>query len=340
MKLNQECKVLKVLLCFCIFLIFQAVTIFADGRSITVKVGGSKVIKTDEAEKVEVIREEIASAIIISKKEIIIEGKKEGVSAVNIQGKNGLETILVNVKKPASSEQMIEVSVQVMEISGNDTSDIGLDWPTLIGGDNDKEGAGAGLLGPLNVAESGAPLLAFGKFSRGNINLLLDFMVKNNYGKILAKPKILTSSGNKAKFLSGGEMPVALVDKDGNANIEWKEYGISLEIQPELKKNGHIKAELKAEVSNLDYANAISLGSGVMPALKTRWAGTTISVTPEDTIVIAGLIQNEDVMVSGGVPVLSGIPVLGELFKNTHKETRRTELVIFVTTKVIDTGEV
>ena len=230
-----------------IFSLFFALPLLAEGRSITVKMGGSKVVKTDEAGKVEVIREEVASAIIISKKEIIIEGKKEGVSAVNIHGKNGIETILVNVKKPASSEQMIEVSVQVMEISGNDTSDIGLDWPTLIGGAaEDKEDGSAGLLGPLTVAESGAPLLAFGKFSRGNINLLLDFMVKNNYGKIVAKPKILTSSGNKAKFLSGGEMPVALVDKNGNANIEWKEYGISLEIQPEIKrKTGILKPSLR-----------------------------------------------------------------------------------------------
>ncbi|MBN2753297.1 MAG: type II and III secretion system protein [Candidatus Goldbacteria bacterium] len=339
MKLNQECKVIVT----AIFMCLLGVSVLAAGRSITVKEGGSKVVKTDDVERVEVIKEDVASALIISKKEIIIEGKKEGVSAVNIYGKGGMNTVLINVKKAASSEQMIEVDVQVMEISGMDSSDLGLDWPTLLNGSAGKDGEGqALLLGPLNVAESGAPLLAFGKFSRGNINLFLDFMVKNNYGKILAKPKILTSSGNKAKFLSGGEIPIALVNDNGGADVEWKEYGVSLEIHPEIKKNGHIKAGLKAEVSNLDYANAISLGTGgsVMPALKTRWAETTISVTPEDTIVIAGLIQNEDVMVSSGVPVLSGIPILGELFKNTHKESKKTELVIFVTTRIIDAGEI
>jgi pilus assembly protein CpaC len=325
--------------------ILAAFSVFAEGRTIDMKQGTSKIIKFEDAKKVEVIKGEVASGTIISDSEVMVDGKKEGTGVLNIYSKSGVETIVVNVKKASKSERMVELDVQVLEIASTDGADYGIDWPTLIGpnasASSDPSSTGASPLGPLNVVEQSPPLLAFGKFQRGAINLFLDFMVKNNYAKMLAKPKLLTVSGKKAKFLSGGEIPIVNQDSQGRTSVDWKQYGVSLEIEPEIIKDDNIRADVKAEVSNLDYSNAVKIGiGGVMPAVNTRWASTTISIAPEDTMVIAGMIENQDVKVTSGVPVLSGIPLLGELFKTTHMENRKTELVIFVTTKIVETGSI
>jgi len=148
------------------------------------------------------------------------------------------------------------------------------------------------------------------------------------------KPKLLASNGKKASFLSGGEVPIVTVSTTGQASVSWKKYGVSLEIDPKLTKQNRIEAQIRAEVSNLDYANAVSVGTSVVPAVKTRWAETSINVEPDNTVVIAGLIENQEMKTISGVPVLSGIPLLGELFKSVTTSDRKTELVIFVTPKI------
>lgn len=319
-----------------IFLFFSGV--LYSSENVTIKAGNSKIIKIENAGTVSVSKKECVSAAVISDKEILVEGKKAGTAVVEVKTAEGTQNIVVEVKNTRSSERMIEVDVQILEITGVDGLDAGVDWPSLIGpSDSGDSGEGGNPVSPLNLVEAEAPpLLAFGKFSRGNLNILVDLLVKKNNARVLAKPKLLTANGKKAEFLAGGELPVALTDIEGKVTVEWKEYGVKLQIKPEVTGSGNIQAELKAEVSNLDYANGVKIGvgGGVMPALKTRSAQTTINVGDDETVIIAGLIQTEEAIVTSGVPVLSSIPLLGELFKHTTTENRKTELVIFVTPKI------
>lgn len=322
-------KSLFLFLLLCLFFRF----LHAASRNITVKEGTSKVIKLEKVKEIEVVNKEAASATILSEEEIIIEAKKPGMSVINITSSAGMETIVVTVKKADAAGSMIEIDVQILEITDVNGADFGIDWPTLLGG---PIPAGGLPVAPLNALEVNPPSFKIlgADFARGQLNLLVDFLVKNNYAKVLAKPKLLTSNGKKASFLSGGEMPLVTVSNMGQASVTWKKYGVSLEIEPRLTKQNYIEAQIKAEVSNLDYGNSVSLGTTVVPAVKTRWAETNISVEPDNTVVIAGLIENQEVKVTSGVPVLSGIPLLGELFKSTSMSERRTELVIFVTPRI------
>jgi len=310
--------------------------------AMTVKKGSSKLIKTEqEIERLEVIKKGVISATIVSANEFIIEGNREGSAVVKAFLKGNQETYIIDVKNPGKGDKLVQFDVQVLEIINGDSSDLGIDWPGLLSPPQllDENGNKAPS-GALQAAESSPGLLAFGKFSRGPVYAALDLLVKKNKAKILAKPKLVTLNGKKANFLSGGEVPVARVNDKGMASVEWKEYGVALEVKPEVMQGGAIRAEMKASVSNLDYANAVSLGqgSGVMPALRTRSAQTTVTLNDEETIVIAGLIVNEENKVTEGVPVLSEIPLLGEIFKNTRIENRRSELVIFVTPSVLESG--
>jgi pilus assembly protein CpaC len=113
--------------------------------------------------------------------------------------------------------------------------------------------------------------------------------------------------------------------------VNWKEYGVRLSIKPE-RKDALIRTHVRAEASTIDAANAVTLPNGTyMPAVKTRWAETDVELASRSTVLIAGLIQTENVRVTTGLPLLMDLPLLGWLFRHTRDETVETELVIFVT---------
>jgi pilus assembly protein CpaC len=124
-------------------------------------------------------------------------------------------------------------------------------------------------------------------------------------------------------------------DSLGKTNVEYKNYGVTLDILPTAEDNGVVNASIRVEVSNLDAANFVKVASGLLPALKTRWVKTSLAVKEGATIVIAGLMQEEESKVTVGLPLLSDIPWLGELFKSTHRDASKSELVVFVTPKVL-----
>jgi|DewCreStandDraft_4_1066084.scaffolds.fasta_scaffold02440_10 pilus assembly protein CpaC len=305
-------------------------------NEITIFEGTSKILEVKNVNSIEILKKDIINALIISSEEVLIDAKKAGTTVLKMKTDDGVNTFVVNVKKRSKAEAMIEIDVQILEIINLDNLSYGIDWPTLIKAGNIPE-SGIIPLSPLNFVEKETPTYNFygSNFNRGQINVLIDFLAKKNYAKVLAKPKLLTLNGGKAKFLSGGEVPILTSTSLGQTNVSWKEYGVNLEIEPEITKANNIKAKLRTEFSNLDYGNAVSLGGNQMPAVRTRWAETIITVEPENTIIIAGLIQREELKITDGVPILSLIPLLGEFFKSTKIEEKKTELVIFVTPIII-----
>jgi len=224
--------------------------------------------------------------------------------------------------------ELIEVDVQVLEINKSKMYKVGLDWVRLLEG-----GAGAGApASPAEFVEQVPhPLGKLGTFSRGQVDAFMHLLESNNYGKLLAKPKLLTVSGSPASFLVGGELPVVSQDTQGHTTVNWKEYGVRLSIKPE-RKDALIRTHVRAEASTIDAANAVTLPNGTyMPAVKTRWAETDVELASRSTVLIAGLIQTENVRVTTGLPLLMDLPLLGWLFRHTRDETVETELVIFVT---------
>jgi pilus assembly protein CpaC len=145
----------------------------------------------------------------------------------------------------------------------------------------------------------------------------------------------MTVSGSSAKFMSGGQVPVSQQDDKGRASTQYKDYGVSLDITPKADEEGNVNATIRVEMSDIDPANSITVGGGVLPAIKTRWVETTIFVKKDGTLVIAGLLQETNGKVTRGIPLLSDIPLLGELFKHTDITRRSSELVVFVTPKVL-----
>jgi pilus assembly protein CpaC len=288
------------------------------GADLTLTLGGAKVVSVHAPERVAIGNPDVADVKQISDEELLLTGKTAGSTTLIVWFENGrkdISTVIVTAGK--SAQTMIQVDVQVMEISKNEDLNLGLDWDRLVGA-----------TGQLSLQEAAnPPLQALGTLQRGKLDLLLKLLVQKGNAKVLARPKLLTLSGRKASFSSGGEIPVSTVSPNGATNVEWKKYGVNLDLLPTANDNGTINAEIRAEVSDVDF-NHLVQGN---PALKTRWASTTIHVDSGATVVIGGLIQDHTQVQNSGLPVLSDIPVVGYLFKSSRIITDESELVIFVT---------
>ncbi len=281
----------------------------AAAERLTLFTGESRIIPAERPLKALVGNKDVVDVRVLSSTELLVNGKQPGVTSLVVLGKGDERTSYeIEVSSAGIKKEMIEIDVQVLEISDSTGWDVGIDWPALMNG----EAAVAGMASsPLQLLEhANPPVLAFGTFSRGPLNLVLQALIQKNKARLLAKPKLLTVSGGSAKFLSGGQIPVAHQDSQGHGNTEYKDYGVALAVQPKADEAGNISVTLRAEVSNIDAVNSVVLAGGILPALKTRWVDTTIYVKKNGTIVIAGMIQEEERKITSGIPILSSIPLL------------------------------
>ena len=126
----------------------------------------------------------------------------------------------------------------------------------------------------------------------------------------------------------------------GQVSIEWKDYGIKLEISPEASLDGIITSKVKAEVSAMEWNNPttkIKLGSNIeIPSIRMRKAETAIALASGQTMAIGGLIANDITRDVTKIPFLGDLPVIGQLFRSTSFIKGETELIILVTPTIVD----
>jgi pilus assembly protein CpaC len=164
------------------------------------------------------------------------------------------------------------------------------------------------------------------------IDAVLNELVVNRQANILSEPNVVGLSGHEVHFRVGGEIPYTYLNQEGINVVEFKEFGISLDMTPYVDSQGNIMLELTPIVRTVDMALAI----GGIPGFRTREMTTTVQLRGGETLVIGGLIQSEITEVIAEVPFLSDIPILGELFRSKRFIEDETELVIFLTPFIID----
>ena len=174
-------------------------------------------------------------------------------------------------------------------------------------------------------------------FQTGSVTwtTFIDALKEENLLKLLAKPTLVTLSGQDAQFLAGGEFPFPIPQSLGTVTIEFKKFGVGLGFRPTVLNNGHISMTVAPEVSELDFTNSVTVGGFRVPAITTRRASTVIELADGQSFAIAGLLQDtvrEDI---SKFPVLGDIPILGALFRSSQFRKKETELVIIVTPHLV-----
>ncbi|RMF41801.1 MAG: type II and III secretion system protein family protein [Alphaproteobacteria bacterium] len=176
-----------------------------------------------------------------------------------------------------------------------------------------------------------------GSIAAGNalfVDLAIDALESKGMVRTLAEPNLIALSGDQAKFLAGGEVPIP-VPNDAGIAIEYKPFGVGLSFRPRVIDEDLINIELEAFVSSIDTANGIVLstvgGNVLAPAFTVRRANTTVELRDGQSFAIAGLLQDAFTDNASQLPWLGDLPVLGTLFRSTDFQRSQSELVIIVT---------
>jgi pilus assembly protein CpaC len=170
----------------------------------------------------------------------------------------------------------------------------------------------------------------------GNVQTqtFFQFLEDHALAKILAQPHLLANSGEKAEFLSGGEIPIVIAQAL-NTSVVFKQFGTSVIFVPTVIGRDTIELEVKPEVSEPDYAHGVNMFGFTIPAFVTRRAQTVVRLHDNQTLIIAGLILHTKTSEVNKTPYLGDLPYVGALFKNTSYNDQETDLVMSVTPQMV-----
>ncbi|MFZ0660289.1 MAG: pilus assembly protein N-terminal domain-containing protein, partial [Candidatus Binataceae bacterium] len=203
---------------------------------------------------------------------------------------------------------------------------------TTISGGSASLPPGGSLI-PLLLSQNMTYGLAAGN-SNVQTQSFFQFLETHNLAKILAEPHLLANSGEEAKFLSGGEIPIVIAQAL-NTSIVFKQFGTSVQFVPTVVGRNNIELLVKPEVSQPDYAHGVSMFGFTIPAFVTRRAETMVRLKDNQTLIIAGLILHNPISTVNKVPYLGDVPYLGGLFRTTSHSTQETDLVMSVTPQIV-----
>lgn len=173
----------------------------------------------------------------------------------------------------------------------------------------------------------------FGQFP---ISGILSVLEGNGLAKVLAEPTLVTLTGQEARFLAGGEIPIPLASTLGSTTVEWKKFGIILRFTPTVIAGTTVNLKLAAEVSELDSSLAVTIGGTTIPGLTSRQSETTVRLGDGQSFAIAGLLSDQVRSQINRIPVLGQIPILGALFRSTSYQKNETELLVVVTAHLVE----
>lgn len=336
------------------FLLAAAVTAGAQAVTDTIirinlPIGRSYPINTqDPITRVSVATPEIADAVVVGERDVVINAKANGETDVILWITNEPRRhYRVTVRSP-SDRQSVLLAVRVAEVRKDALTELGVN--ALYRDKSGNTRAGTGIFntdnnidkptGDILIPGTARFATVLSDFGTKNFLAFIDAQATKGRAKLLAEPNLLAGNRDTATFLEGGEFPVPIAQPGANGTvtltIQFREFGIRLNFIPEIVSDSLIKLAVRPEVSSLDFANGINISGFRIPALRTRRAQTTVDVRRDESLIISGLFSEERERTRTGIPILMDIPILGALFGSSSWTTNETELLILVTPTIVN----
>ena len=272
----------------------------------------------------------------------MVENQYEKNRAEMVDASYGEVTNLLQMRHP----KQVRIESRVIEISTDKVKNLGIALGNKASGDSDSDTISLGTEGTFgfgqshtntNKIDAGKPFNWFGSYAE--INAQLNALVKKGDAKVLSEPYVIAMSGEKANILIGGEIPVPVNTDDNTVTVEWREYGIRLDIEPTVQQDNSVDSKIQTEVSSLDWSSAVNATSATgvrIPGLLSRKADSHVIMQPGMTMAIGGLISSTESKSVSKIPLLGDIPILGQFFRNTSKTRERKEILILLTPILVD----
>jgi type IV pilus assembly protein PilQ len=172
-------------------------------------------------------------------------------------------------------------------------------------------------------------LSLFGATANRFLNLEISALEAEGKGNIVSSPRVITADQTKARIEQGEEIPYQQATSSGATSVSFKKASLRLEVTPQITPEGNVILDLEV---NKDSRGALTAAG---PAINTKQVKTQVLVENGGTVVIGGIFTQDEQTEVNKVPLLGDIPFLGYLFQNRVKSTRKTELLVFITPKIV-----
>ncbi len=252
---------------------------------------------------------------------------------------NNIQVITDAISKMDLKPNVVEIKAEIVEVDSNALRELGINWMVSKGAT------------PLTTtATTAGTNYATAQQSLGNLSLelgtvidkmqvtaALNMLGTKGKSRLLSSPSITTVDNQPAKIIIGDKVPYekksisssAAGETASESTIEFLDVGIKLDVTPTININKQITMKIRPEVSTYTP-------SPLGPIVHTREAETTIMVKNGETIVIGGLMSESDLDTVQTVPFVGDIPIIGWLFKKSSKSNDKTELLIFITPRLLE----
>jgi general secretion pathway protein D len=302
----------------------------------------------------------------LSSENIKILSDKRSNALIIMASKGDMDALLGLIKDMDIQLSQVLIEAVILQVSLGDTVERGVDWVqrSMIAYDK-KNGnrdpifsfAGGGG-GGKNVPRDATSLGSSDSISAGggltyylthyglNLDVVLKWSATDSRTKILSSPVILTTDNKEAKidvskelYFYKGQTPTSV----GGAiayvpNVEARKVGLNLVVTPRINQKKFVVMEINQKLENQSDIQVIA-GQGEWPVISSREMSASVAVRSGETIILGGLIEKSDSRTQTKIPFLGDIPLLGALFRYSKSDAPRTEIIVFITPRVLDTPD-
>jgi type IV pilus assembly protein PilQ len=247
------------------------------------------------------------------------------------------------------------IEARIVQLDTNAVKDLGIDWSfgidRLSGGDSHRLAGPDSLRLPVGTSfpnfqvnqpvaglgDLGASLFgfSFGQIAGQtlwNIDMKISALETAGKGKIISAPRVLTLNNVEASISAGKEIPYLKLNEFGVSTTEFKDAVLELKVTPQITPDQKLSLKIDAKKERADFSQLV--GTSGLPPIDTRKVSTTLLVADGDTIVIGGILEEEESFSESRTPGLGQVPILGALFKSERTRKNRAELLIFISPRI------
>ncbi|SUD42473.1 type IV pilus biogenesis protein PilQ [Pseudomonas fluorescens] len=241
--------------------------------------------------------------------------------------------------------RQVMIEARIVEANVDYDKSVGVRWGGLLrskgnwnGGGVDKKPSGEG------ESSDSSPFVDLGVVSPSSglgiafitDNVLLDLeltaMEKGGNGEVISQPKVVTSNKETARILKGTEIPYQEATSEGATSVSFKEASLSLEVTPQITPDDQVIMEVRVTKDEPDYLNKLN----DVPPIKKNEVNAKVLVRDGETIVLGGVFSKNQSKVVDKVPFLGDVPYLGRLFRRDVVAQRKSELLVFLTPRIMN----
>lgn len=259
-----------------------------------------------------------------------------------------IEALLKDIDTEDLQARQVLIEARIVEVNTDYIHDLGVQW----GAFNTKAtGQGTYALGNQGLAGTSAPgnflvnlpaaaiagQLGFGLINRAGtmaLDIRLSAMEENKKGKILSNPRLLTMNNIEASIKQGRELQLPSTDKDGQPKLQTVPVDITLRVTPKITPGGAVILDLS--IIKKELLQLITAGGNVGADTTNTDIKTKVLVNNGETLVVGGVYKYSESHNDQGVPGLSKVPLLGQLFKNDNNSKNQFEIIVFVTPRIVE----